>query len=300
MNAAVTMPPNLFDRRVRATLCCAPVSHTDTRHRPTAIALIPARYNSTRLPGKPLIRIAGRPLILHVIERALAAPSVGRAIVATDDRRILEAVRKEGFEAVMTRADHVCGSDRLAEAARKALDETEDVIVNVQGDEPLISPQTIERAVRAVVDDPALLVATTSEAFERPADVLSADIVKVVVDESGYALYFSRSPIPYPRDAVYRHKTLAAALVEEPALVAGFRKHTGLYVYRRGFLLEYARWPASTLERAESLEQLRMLERGIKIRVVEASAPSIGVDTEEDLERVRAIIEASKGEKLEF
>jgi 3-deoxy-manno-octulosonate cytidylyltransferase (CMP-KDO synthetase) len=229
-------------------------------------------------------------MILHVLERALAARNVARAIVATDDRRILDAVASAGFEAVMTSANHASGSDRLAEVAA-ALDETE-VIVNLQGDEPLISPQTIERAVDELLKDDGAQIVTTSEEITDATDVLSADVVKVVADASGRALYFSRSPIPFPRDAVQRYGTLLAALEIEPQLLSTFRKHTGLYVYRRSFLLEYTRWPQSVLERAESLEQLRALERGVVIKVVEAESVSIGVDTEHDLERVRKILEA--------
>jgi 3-deoxy-manno-octulosonate cytidylyltransferase (CMP-KDO synthetase) len=264
------------------------VNHTASTPQPNAVAVIPARYASTRLPGKPLLEINGRPMILHVLERALAARNVGRAIVATDDRRILETVLSAGFEAMMTRSDHESGSDRLAEVAA-TLDENVEVIVNLQGDEPLISPQTIERAVDELLKDSGAQVVTTSEEIKDAADVLSADVVKVVTDGAGRALYFSRSPIPFPRDAVRRYGTLLAALEIEPLLLETFRKHTGLYVYRRSFLLEYTRWPQSTLERAESLEQLRALERGVAIKVIEADAPSIGVDTERDLERVRKI-----------
>ena len=224
-------------------------------------------------------------MILHVLERALAARNVKRAIVATDDERILDAVKSAGFEAMMTRTDHVSGSDRLAEVAER-LEETE-VIVNLQGDEPLVSHRTIERAVDELLMDESAQIVTTSEEITDVADVLSVDVVKVVTDERGRALYFSRSPIPFPRDAVRRYGTLVAALEIEPGLLARFRKHTGLYVYRRAFLLEYTRWPQSELERAESLEQLRALERGVMIKVVEAESVSIGVDTEQDLERVR-------------
>jgi 3-deoxy-manno-octulosonate cytidylyltransferase (CMP-KDO synthetase) len=229
-------------------------------------------------------------MILHVLERALAARCVARAIVATDDRRILETVLSAGFEAMMTRDDHASGSDRLSEVASKL--EDAEIIVNLQGDEPLISPLTIESAVAALLEDEAADIVTTSEEITEAADVLSADVVKVVADAQGRALYFSRSPVPYPRDAVRRYGTLPAALEVEPTLLATFRKHTGLYVYRRAFLLEYTRWPQSRLERAESLEQLRALERGATIKVIAADAPSIGVDTEHDLERVRRILEA--------
>jgi 3-deoxy-manno-octulosonate cytidylyltransferase (CMP-KDO synthetase) len=228
-------------------------------------------------------------MILHVLERALAARNVARAICATDDRRILEAVVSAGFEAVMTSTDHVSGSDRLAEVAA-ALDDSVDVIVNIQGDEPLISPRTIERAVEELLKDGDAQIATVSEEIKEAADVLSADVVKVVTDLTGRALYFSRSPVPFPRDAVRLYGTLLAALELEPQLLATFRKHTGLYVYRRSFLIEYTRWPQSTLERTEALEQLRALERGAKIKVIAAESPSVGVDTEHDLERVRKII----------
>ncbi|HVF50592.1 MAG TPA: 3-deoxy-manno-octulosonate cytidylyltransferase [Pyrinomonadaceae bacterium] len=274
------------------------MNHTDSPAPSKAVAIIPARYNSTRLPGKPLLPIDGQALILHVAERAARARNVSRVIVATDDRRILDAVNDAGFEAVMTAAHHASGSDRLAEVAA-ALDAAEaGLIVNVQGDEPLISPETIERAVRALQDDAAAVVSTTSEAIESAADVLSADVVKVLTDETGRALYFSRSPVPYPREAVREHGTLADALNADPSLLSLFRKHTGLYVYRRAFLLEYAKWPQTFLERTESLEQLRMLERGATIRVVGAAAPSVGVDTPEDLERVRALFESRKQSKV--
>ena len=231
-------------------------------------------------------------MVVRVAERVLSAPSVSRAVVATDDRRIYEAVRSAGHEALMTSPDHASGSDRLAEAAKKIDCE---VVVNVQGDEPLISPDTIEVAVGALLEDESAAVSTTSEPIETAADVLSTDVVKVVVDARGRALYFSRSPVPFPRDAARRHGSLAAALEREPDLLDTFRKHTGLYAYRRDFLLNYARWPPAALERAESLEQLRILARGHRIRVVEAASPSVGVDTEEDLRRVRAAFEKGFG-----
>jgi 3-deoxy-manno-octulosonate cytidylyltransferase (CMP-KDO synthetase) len=228
-------------------------------------------------------------MIVRVCERAQAARNVARVLVATDDRRIYEATRAAGYEALMTSGAHASGSDRLAEAAA-ALAESFDVIVNVQGDEPLIPPRTIERAVAALAADTEAVVSTTCEPIKDAADVLSPDVVKVVSDERGYALYFSRAPVPFPREAARRHGSLEAALASEPALAAGFRKHTGLYVYRRDFLLEYARLPQGRLEREESLEQLRMLERGARVRVVEVEESSIGVDTEADLARVRAIV----------
>jgi 3-deoxy-manno-octulosonate cytidylyltransferase (CMP-KDO synthetase) len=285
------------------------VNHTGTNPPPNsktnAVAIIPARYDSVRLPGKAMLEIAGKPMICWVVERALAARNVSRAIVATDDQRIIEAVKSAGYEAVLTRADHQSGTDRIAEVAVSI--EDADIIVNVQGDEPLISPLTIERAVDALGEQENwgkgegvkgntntegidAGIVTTWEPMESAADVLNPDVVKVVVDDDGRAIYFSRLPVPYPRDAARRHGSIEVAILNEPGLLAKFRKHTGLYVYRRDGLLEFAAWPQSELERQESLEQLRALEHGVKIKVIKASTPSIGVDTVEDLERVRGMM----------
>ena len=243
-------------------------------------------------------------MICRVVERALAARNVARAIVATDDERIFAAVKSAGYEAAMTRTEHRSGTDRIAEIAA-GLDDV-DIIVNVQGDEPLIAPLTIERAVEAMGQAPKsgsvghrsdgndVGIVTTWEPMESAADVLNPDIVKIVVDDCERAVYFSRSLVPYPRDAVRRHGSIQAAIFAEPALLSSFRKHTGLYVYRREVLLQFAGWPQSRLERLESLEQLRALERGVVIRAIEASTPSIGVDTVEDLEKVRAIVSSSR------
>ena len=263
------------------------MDRTGPNSKPIAVAIIPARYDSTRLPGKPLIEIAGKPLVLWVAERALAAQTVCRVIVATDDARIFDCVTGAGFEAVMTGSNHATGTDRIAEVAH-GLDA--EIIVNVQGDEPLIEPETIDRAVNAVINDSEAEIATTCEPIGEVSDVLSRAVVKVVVDRDGRALNFSRGPIPFPNQAVARHGSIEAALGSESALLSTFRKHTGLYAYRREFLLKFAGWPQSERERAESLEQLRALERGVKIRVVEAASPSIGVDTIEDLERVRLLV----------
>lgn len=265
-------------------------SNPPSNPKTNAVAIIPARYDSVRLPGKALLDIAGKPMICWVVERALAARNVARAIVATDDERIVAAVKAGGYEAVMTSSGHRSGTDRIAEVAT-SLDDAE-IIVNVQGDEPLISPLTIERAVEAMreegSDGPGIV--TTWESFESAADVLNPDIVKIVVDDRERALYFSRSPVPYPRDAVGKHGSINAAIENQPGLLAGFRKHTGLYVYRRDVLLEFAKWPQSELELVESLEQLRALEHGVKIKAIKASTSSIGVDTVADLERVRAMM----------
>jgi 3-deoxy-manno-octulosonate cytidylyltransferase (CMP-KDO synthetase) len=269
-------------------------TNSQTKSETKAVVVIPARFASTRLPGKPLLEIDGKPMICRVAELAIEARNVTRVIVATDDERIVDAVRSAGFEAVMTRSDHASGTDRIAEVVETLEDAA--VIVNLQGDEPLISPSTIERAIEAF-DDQGVRMATTWEAIEAPADALNPDVVKIVVDQSGYALYFSRSPVPYPRDAVRKHVTLENALRNEPDLLAQFRKHTGLYVYRREMLLQFTGWPQTHLERMESLEQLRALDHGVRIKAIEACDVSIGVDTREDLERVRASIEK---QHLEF
>lgn len=233
-------------------------------------------------------------MICRVAERALEAANVGRVIVVTDDERIVDVVRSAGCEAVMTRADHSSGTDRIAEVARTL--EDAEIIVNLQGDEPLISAATIERAIEAS-DDESVGMVTTWEAIETAADVLNPDVVKIVVDQSERALYFSRSPVPFPREAVRKHVTLENALRNEPGLLGQFRKHTGLYVYRKEVLLDFTSWPQSNLERVECLEQLRAVDHGVKIKAIEASTPSIAVDTREDLERVRALIQK---EHLEF
>lgn len=292
-----------FDTRPRRALSSHPVSFTDQpsskKSTVQATAIIPARYHSTRLPGKPLLPIADQPMILHVMRRASAASSVARAIVATDDERIFRVVHEAGYEAMMTSLDHASGSDRLAEVAAALEDiKSTEIVVNVQGDEPLISPRTIERAINELANDDEAQVITTCERITNAGDAANPDVVKVVMDERGRALYFSRAPVPYPRDAVRAHGSLARALERDEACLAQFRKHTGLYVYRRRFLLEYARWPPSPLEQLESLEQLRILERGFCIRVIETNDSSIGVDTMEDYERVRAMIEAEPDENL--
>jgi 3-deoxy-manno-octulosonate cytidylyltransferase (CMP-KDO synthetase) len=251
------------------------------------VALIPARYAATRLPGKPLLDLAGQPLILHVVKRAQQAALINRVIVATDDERILQAVRSAGAEAVLTSPAHRTGTDRLAEAAAQLEAE---IIVNVQGDEPLIEPATIDAAVAPLLADSAIVMSTTCEPIESAADALNPSVVKVVVDCEGCALYFSRQPVPFPRAEALAHSSLAAALQAQPELLKLYRKHTGLYAYRREFLLQYARLESTPLERLESLEQLRALEHGYRIKVVPVAHRSLGVDTPEDLARVREML----------
>jgi len=276
-------------------------SNHQNSNKSKAVAIIPARFASTRLLGKALIEIAGKPMISWVVEHSLAARNVDRVIVATDDLRILRVVEAAGYEAVLTSPDHHSGTDRLAEVASSLKDA--EIIVNVQGDEPLIAAETIDQAVEALMaEDPALGavgIVTTFEPIESVADVLNPDIVKIVVSADGQALYFSRSSVPYPRDAARKFGGLEAALLNDSTLLNSFRKHTGLYVYRRDVLLQFVKWPQSELEIRESLEQLRALEHGVTIKAIQASSPSIGVDNLNDLEHVRAILENSGSTALD-
>ena len=235
-----------------------------------------------------LLDIAGKPLILHTLAQTEKAANISRVIVATDDRRIFDVVTESGGEAVITSPEHRSGSDRLAEVAETLPEGS--IIVNVQGDEPTISPLTIEAAVDALVNDDSADMSTTCEKIQSIDDLMNGNIVKVVTNDEGYAVYFSRSPIPYPRDAALKHGGPDKALHDEPELLSIFRKHTGLYAYRREFLLKFTAMPQTRLERIEMLEQLRALENGAKIRVVKVDEPSIGVDTVEDLRSVRTML----------
>jgi 3-deoxy-manno-octulosonate cytidylyltransferase (CMP-KDO synthetase) len=237
-----------------------------------------------------LLPLAGKPLILHTLERAGSASTVDRLIVATDDQRIFDAVIEFGGEAAMTAADHRSGSDRIAEVAETLPKGS--IIVNVQGDEPIISPETIDRAVSALLDDERADMSTTWEPIESLGDLLNGNNVKVSVGDNGYALYFSRSPFPWPREASLRHGGEPyMAIEEEPDLLQNYKKHTGLYVYRREYLLKFTKMAPTWLEQYEMLEQLRALENGARIKVVKAAGHSIGVDTQEDYERVKEMLE---------
>ncbi len=254
------------------------------------IAIIPARYESVRLPGKMLLPVGGKPLILHTVEQASKAKNVSRVIVATDDVRIRDSVAANGVEVAMTSAEHRSGTDRIAEVAKDL--PAGSVIVNVQGDEPLISPETIDAAIDALVSDEVADMATTVEPIHNLSELLNGNVVKAVVGDNGYAIYFSRSPMPFPRNASLRHEgDPNKAITAEPELIGLFRKHTGLYVYRREYLLRLSGLPQTSLEQIEMLEQLRALEDGAKIRVVEAVGSSIGVDTMEDYEKVCRIVD---------
>jgi 3-deoxy-manno-octulosonate cytidylyltransferase (CMP-KDO synthetase) len=255
------------------------------------VAIIPARFGSTRLPGKPLSDIHGRPMIQHVHERASRARTVDRVLVATDDERIAEAVRGFGGSAVMTSSAHATGTDRLAEAALQAADA--DVVVNVQGDEPMLDPAGIDAAVAPLLAEPAVVMSTLSLPITDYAEMASPSVVKVVSDGRGDALYFSRSAIPHVRlGASFGLRAAAEAAVARSLA----RKHVGLYAYRREALLRFASLPPSPLEEAEGLEQLRALHHGMRIRVVpEDGEGGVAVDTPEDLERVRALLAPEKG-----
>jgi 3-deoxy-manno-octulosonate cytidylyltransferase (CMP-KDO synthetase) len=251
-----------------------------------AIAIIPARYASTRLPGKPLLPIAGIPMIMHTVERALRASLVSRVIVATDDERVAAAVLSLGGEAKLTSPHAASGTDRIAEVAAH-LDAQ--IIVNVQGDEPLIDPSTIDAAIRPLIEEETIQIGTTSEPITAIEDIFNPSVVKVVTDSQGFALYFSRSPIPHIRST--SGHTLEESLRADKRLLSSYRKHSGLYAYRSGFLQRFASMEPSPLERLEALEQMRALENGYRIRVVEVDHRSIGVDTRQDYEQVKRLIE---------
>ncbi len=243
-------------------------------------AIIPARYASTRFPGKPLAEILGTTMIEHVYRRTAQAKTVDRVIVATDDQRIFDRVCDFGAEVMMTRPDHPSGTDRLAEVAAAF---ESDLVVNVQGDEPLIAPQMIDEAVGPLLADSAIQMGTLCSRILDIEDYLNPNVVKVVCDRNNRALYFSRAPIPQARD-------ISAADLPRclPDLTA--RRHIGLYVYRREFLLQYPQLPKMPLEKLESLEQLRALENGIALHVAMTSYACHGVDTPEDLLRVESLL----------
>lgn len=237
------------------------------------VAVVPARFGSSRFPGKPLADIDGRPMIEHVYRRARSCQAISRVIVATDDRRIADAVAGFGGEVRLTRREHQSGTDRLAEVAATL---ECDVIVNVQGDEPLIEPDAIAAAVTPFASDPTLSMTTLCRRIDNPADLADPNVVKVVLDRAGFALYFSRAAIPWVR---------SPGLLDPP-----FFRHIGLYAYRRDTLLALAAIEPTPLERAEALEQLRALEHGIRIKAIETAYDSVGVDTPADLDEVRRSI----------
>lgn len=239
------------------------------------VVVIPARYGSSRLPGKPLVSLAGQPMIQRVYERAKLAQKAGWVIVATDDDRIVKAVEAFGGEARMTRADHRTGTERVAEVAAHV---EGDVFVNVQGDEPLLDPASIDSAIGALLEEPAAAIATVATPIRTPADIMDPNVVKTVLDFDDNALYFSRAPIPWVRDTTSK-------------IQVRHLKHLGLYVFQRDALLEYPTLPRGELERIEQLEQLRWMENGWKIRVAEVEHDAISVDVPEDVARVEKLLE---------
>ncbi len=249
--------------------------------------VVPARYASTRLPGKPLAEIRGRPMVVHVAERA-AACGAAAVWVATDDEAVRAAVERHGFAAMMTRADHASGTDRIAEVVERLGLAEDEIVVNLQGDEPLMPGQLVTDVVHTLAQRTAAAIATAAHPIAAVSELFDPNVVKVVCDRHGYALYFSRAPIPYARDAFAGAASAATFPAGLPAL-----RHIGLYAYRVGFLRTYAALAPAPVERFEALEQLRALWHGHRIAVALAAAPPPpGVDTPEDLERVRRALAA--------
>jgi 3-deoxy-manno-octulosonate cytidylyltransferase (CMP-KDO synthetase) len=250
----------------------------------SAIGVIPARYDSSRFPGKPLSDLLGKPMIQHVAERAGKAGTLSRVLVATDDERILKAVLAFGGEAVMTPSGIPSGTDRAAFIA-KTLDA--DIFVNIQGDEPLIEPEEIDRVVRILADDSGAEVGTLVKKISDPEELESPNTAKVVIDASGFALYFSRNPVPFFRD-----ETDPRVKIRKHC----YWKHVGIYSYRREFLLQYAQWKPTPLELAEKLEQLRVIEMGHRIKTAETRFEPVCVDTPSDAEKVRRLLRQNQRE----
>lgn len=245
--------------------------------------VIPARYGSSRLPGKPLLDIAGKPMIAHVCERAQEADAE-EVVVATDDQRIFQAVSDLGIKAVMTGVDHQSGTERIAEVARLCGWSGDDIIVNLQGDEPLIPPEAIREVAATLASQKLAGIATLATKIIDSDEIFNPNAVKVVLNQAGYALYFSRAPIPWERGVFDQEDKVPSGAVP-------YLRHIGLYAYRVNFLNRYCSWPASKLESVEALEQLRILWQGEAILVkVIAKTPEAGVDTQEDLLRVRRIL----------
>ncbi len=248
---------------------------------PKVIAVIPARYHSNRFEGKPLALIAGKPMIQHVVERAQKVKLLSRVVVATDDERIAEAVSKFGGEYVFTKRDHATGTDRLAEAAELLDIDEHDVVVNIQGDQPLFPEEVVEQVARPLIEDPALPMSTLIYKIVRSEEINDPNHVKTVFDCHWNALYFSRSPIPFQRNPEE---------VDQPT----YYKHLGFYAYRKGFLVTFVGLPEGEWEKFEKLEQLRALEFGYSIRVTLTQYDSIEVDTPQDIVRVEEFLQHRK------
>jgi 3-deoxy-manno-octulosonate cytidylyltransferase (CMP-KDO synthetase) len=245
---------------------------------PIVVAVIPSRFGSMRLPGKPLVALGGKPMVQHVYERTKRAQTVHKVLVATDDQRIVDAVKVFGGEARMTRSDHRTGTERIAEVAAH---ESGDIFVNVQGDEPLIDPASIDTAVAALLEEPPAQIATVATPIRHAADIMDPNVVKAVLDFDENALYFSRAPVPWIRDT-------------QQKIHVRYWKHLGLYVFQRDALLEYPTLPQGELEKIEQLEQLRWLENGWRIRVAEVARDAVSVDVPEDISRVEKLLKEEK------
>jgi 3-deoxy-manno-octulosonate cytidylyltransferase (CMP-KDO synthetase) len=260
-----------------------PLALTISRSHVKFTVIIPARYASTRLPGKMLSDIGGKPMVVHVADRARASGAV-EVIVATDHHEIAAAVARHGHQALLTSAEHASGTDRIAEIAARRRYPGERIIVNVQGDEPLIEPELIRRVAGQLAAHPDAAIATACFPLTDAAQLVNPNIVKVVLDRNGYALYFSRAPIPFARDA------FANGITRFPAGLPAYR-HIGIYAYHAAFLASYAQLAPAPIEQFEALEQLRALWHGHRISVaVTGAAPHAGVDTVEDLERARVLL----------
>ncbi len=245
---------------------------------PKVVVVIPARFGSTRFPGKPLVTLGGKPMVQHVYERAKRAQTVHAVLVATDDQRIMDAVQSFGGQARMTRSDHRTGTERIAEVA---VHEPGDIFVNVQGDEPLIDPMAIDTAVAALLEEPPAQIATVATAIRHANDIMDPNVVKTVLDFDENALYFSRAPIPWIRDT-------------QNKVHVKYWKHLGLYAFQRDALLEYPTLPQGELEKIEQLEQLRWLENGWRIRVAEVPHDAVSVDVPDDVSRVEKLLKEEK------
>jgi len=263
-------------------------------NKPYIVAVIPARGASTRLPAKPLIDLCGKPMIQHVYERTAMATLVDRVTVATDNERIAETIRKFGGEVIMTPAEIQSGSDRVAHVAKYLTDA--DIIVNIQADEPLIAPQMIDEAIRPMSENlqqkspkKDFWVGTLAKKIASAEDLQNPNVVKVVIDVAGFAIFFSRSPIPYMRDGADKNRW---------HLQYPYYKHIGLYVFKKDFLTHFATWKESALESVEKLEQLRIIEHGYKIKVALTEFDSIPVDTPDDVERVRNLMQQTTIKQL--
>lgn len=255
---------------------------------PMAIGVIPARWASSRFPGKPLADIKGKPMIQWVWEAASKARLLERVIVATDDERIFDRCKSFGGDVMMTDPSHPSGSDRIAEVAKKAESE---IYVNIQGDEPLLSPANIDAAIEPFLEDDSIVMGTLKRRIEDPAELFDINVVKVITDSDGFALYFSRLPIPFERSDGLKSQDYSPAVGADPSLLNGRYAQIGLYIFRREFLFKFTSMKPSFLEKSERLEQLRALENGYRIKVVEVNKISPGVDSPEDLNKIIRIIE---------